>query len=399
MEKISVIVPFGNNEKTLQRCMDSILDQTLNTFELVMVSDGSQDDSCELVRRAMLMDSRVRLVKRLHGGVSAARNTGLESAEGEYVQFVDADDYIEPDMLEKMYAALQKNRADLVVCNFEHPFLATYIGDRVLDFQSEKDRLCYYQHTFCAHLPWNKLYRRSAITEGFPEGIGYCEDGMFNLANMMNVRRAVTLDKKLYHYCVAPAGEKPSCIGAIAQSDDFYKTKETYWYKRARMLPLSLDILRRHFAPEEIDDFLYVRIFDFMLWELVIFEAAGAGREAVEADLQNILSEPAFMQALRAKGRYGLRFLPLTPTQLDDMAARFVHTYYAAAGRFSAEGCRPFYAALDLFLSYFAAPVADAEALDETDLAAGELRHLLAGDTPEALFISGFLTSGNQMEG
>lgn len=401
MELISVIVPFGNNEATLQRCMDSILDQTLTHLELVMVSDGSTDGCCDLVRRAMLMDNRVRLVQREHAGVSAARNAGLQAAEGGYIQFVDADDYVEPTMVEKMYQALQKTGTDIAVCNFEHPFLAQYIGNRVLDFSKKADRLCYYQHTFAVHLPWNKLFRRSVLKEGFLEGIHYCEDGMFNLANMNNACGAVTLDEKLYHYYVAPPQEKPSCIGAIAKAPDYWLTKETYWYKRARMQPLCLDILQRNFAPEDIEDFQYVRIFDFMLWELLIFEAAGAEEPGLIRDLQNVLSEELFQKSLRSKAKYGLCFLPMTEKQRLSAAADFVHAYLQLMRfpQMKIGSCRPVYLALDLFLSLFAAPVTRLDTLDATDLAAEEMLNLLQDATPEARLVNRYLQQREQLDG
>ncbi|MDO5402824.1 MAG: glycosyltransferase family A protein, partial [Eubacteriales bacterium] len=98
MKKISVIVPLYNGEKTIRRCIDSILAQTYSNFEILVINDGSTDKSSEIVSEMMRDDSRIVLVNKSHEGVSAARNIGLLKTTGELLQFIDADDYIEPDM-------------------------------------------------------------------------------------------------------------------------------------------------------------------------------------------------------------------------------------------------------------------------------------------------------------
>ena len=107
MEKISVILPYYHNSDTIERCINSILDQTYRHFELLCVSDGADEKTTAAVQRLALMDSRIVPLSVPHGGVSRARNEGLSQADGDYIQFVDADDCLEPDMFAVMLAALK----------------------------------------------------------------------------------------------------------------------------------------------------------------------------------------------------------------------------------------------------------------------------------------------------
>ena len=112
MPKVTVIVPVYNVEQYLRRCIDSILAQTFGDLELILVDDGSADSSGVICDAYAEKDSRVKVIHQKNSGVSAARNTGLDAAEGEYIAFVDSDDHVDPDYL----AALLQTKADLVIC-------------------------------------------------------------------------------------------------------------------------------------------------------------------------------------------------------------------------------------------------------------------------------------------
>ena len=115
--KVSIIVPAYNAEATIVRCIDSILDQTLREIELIIIDDGSTDSTAQIC--AAYHDERLRYYRKENGGPSAARNQGVSLARGEYIGFVDADDYITPDMCEKMYEAGSKAIADICVCDYD----------------------------------------------------------------------------------------------------------------------------------------------------------------------------------------------------------------------------------------------------------------------------------------
>lgn len=118
MSKISVIVPVYNAEKSIVRCLDSIKSQTYSDFEAILVNDGSKDSSKSICEEYCRKDNRFRLINQENAGPSKARNRGIDEAKSEYLAFVDSDDYIEPDMLEKLFEGAKSFGADLVVCGY-----------------------------------------------------------------------------------------------------------------------------------------------------------------------------------------------------------------------------------------------------------------------------------------
>ena len=119
----SIIVPAHNSEATIARCIDSIIMQTFSNFEAIIIDDGSTDQTVEIIKSYQLKDSRIKLTQTRHCGVSAARNRGLECAQGEYIYFMDSDDTIEPYALQVMQQCLNKNNADIAIFNINFIFL------------------------------------------------------------------------------------------------------------------------------------------------------------------------------------------------------------------------------------------------------------------------------------
>lgn len=117
--KISCIVPVYNVEKYLRRCVDSILNQTFTDFELILVDDGSPDNSPAICYEYAVKDSRIKVIHKVNGGVSSARNVGLDVAKGEWICFVDSDDLIEADYMQKMYEAAINNNSDFIMCGIQ----------------------------------------------------------------------------------------------------------------------------------------------------------------------------------------------------------------------------------------------------------------------------------------
>lgn len=117
MPKVSIIVPVYNVEKYLDQCMQSLLNQTLNDIEIIMVDDESPDNCPKLCDEYAKYDSRIKVIHKKNGGLGLARNSGIEIATGDYIAFVDSDDYVEKTMFEIMYKKAQKNKSDIVYCN------------------------------------------------------------------------------------------------------------------------------------------------------------------------------------------------------------------------------------------------------------------------------------------
>ena len=118
LQKVSIIVPVYNGAKKLPRCLDSILGQTYENIEVILINDGSQDDSEKICREFAKKDSRIRVISKENEGVSATRNRGIEEAAGTYIQFTDCDDYLEKDYIENMVHAMELQDADLVIAGY-----------------------------------------------------------------------------------------------------------------------------------------------------------------------------------------------------------------------------------------------------------------------------------------
>ena len=206
MAKVSVIIPVYNGEKTIKRCIDSVTAQTLADIEIIVVNDGSADGTADIVKS--LDDNRIRLFTVPNGGQGYARNKGMDASSGEYYAFVDADDEIEKDMLEKMYAAAKSSGADIVQCNIFDIYPG---GGRVqlplLDETVEiADRGAYTDKYFstCRHSyeVCNKLIKKEAVgTLRFGDTKKYfSEDLLFNLELISRVKRVTFIADPLYVY-------------------------------------------------------------------------------------------------------------------------------------------------------------------------------------------------------
>ena len=117
--KISIIIPSYNEEKNISRCLDSVMNQTFSDFEVLCVDDGSNDKTYDIIKKYSEKDSRIIPLKNPNKGVSSARNFGIENAKGDYIGFVDSDDFIQPQMYEFLYRAVTENNCDFSVCRYK----------------------------------------------------------------------------------------------------------------------------------------------------------------------------------------------------------------------------------------------------------------------------------------
>ncbi len=339
MEKISIIIPCYNGEKTVRRCLDSVCRQSYENFEVLFVDDGSKDESKQIVREYTERDSRFKLIETSNRGVSAARNTGIGLAQGEYIQFLDADDEMLPEMLETLLRAINESNADIAVCNFMgNPLFLAYFDDAVFDLGVESELLEYYQETFCMLPPWNKLFRREVITVGFDEQVHFAEDELFNLSVMANARRIACVNKPLYFYHFAPADEqikddgvsaiKKSCLNKIIEATD-KNCKNSVWYKGAELIPKRRAILENasdnsSMSFSHVDDLLYTRVFDFFFWEMSAFAYMNTDRRVIYNEVYNVLREPEFIRSVEVQKKYGVQFVKYDAAMLRPISRQFV---------------------------------------------------------------------------
>ncbi|PXV90160.1 glycosyl transferase family 2 [Lachnotalea glycerini] len=201
---ISIIVPVYNSEKTLQRCLESLIHQTYSELEILLVIDGPTDTSIDIGKEYEKKDSRVKVILKENEGVSRARNTGIQHAKGEYIQFVDSDDYISEDMCETLLRNVENTGAQMAVCGYHHLFLQRDIvkaakRNHIILKESSEEFLKLYEAGFL-NMPWNKLFLRELIKNRFDASLSLGEDLLFNLEYMKGVESIVILDEPLYYY-------------------------------------------------------------------------------------------------------------------------------------------------------------------------------------------------------
>jgi glycosyltransferase involved in cell wall biosynthesis len=196
--KVSIIVPVYNVEKYIRRCLDSVLSQIFTDFECILVNDCSPDKCPEICNEYAKKDARVKVIHKIQNeGLPQARKTGFENSSGEYIIFIDSDDWIEPNMIEKLYSAAFESNADIAACDFykynEHGY---EYGIQTLDTVNYLNNLGFVH--WCAI--WNKLLRREiAALVKFPKA-GKYEDRVITQQALYYSRNIVKVPCPLYHY-------------------------------------------------------------------------------------------------------------------------------------------------------------------------------------------------------
>ena len=245
-------------ENYIRQCIDSILVQTFTDFELILVDDGSKDRSGKICDEYAVLDQRVKVIHKENGGLSDARNCGMDQAVGNYFMFVDSDDYIAPTMLEYLYKALMNKEADIAVCNFLHFFeedrkrdFSTNIQSEVLSgaeiFYSRKNERVYGIWT----VAWNKLYKRETLGNVRFRFGKYHEDEFWaNDIYQMDIK-IVTIPECLYYYRQLDnsiMGKKSAArnldiIEALQERIYIYLKKPEYADQAYKVLVFSLEYL------------------------------------------------------------------------------------------------------------------------------------------------------------
>ncbi len=260
--KISVIVPVYNGEEFLSQCLDSILAQTLQDIEILCVNDGSTDNSLKILKGYAKKDKRIQIINQKNQGLSASRNNAMKIAKGEYLSFVDADDYINEQFLEELYNSAIKENADIALGNIirvengEKPWLC-YKKKQVADKTDDIFKLLNLPKTCYV---WNRIYRREFILNNnlfFKEGITF-EDIIWSPQVAYKAKKAVCVPKADYYYryneksIVATSIKNPEKQKNIRSAHEFYnefvlKNKlkvPLAWEKECLLRVLGLKLVR-----------------------------------------------------------------------------------------------------------------------------------------------------------
>lgn len=203
-ELISIIVPVYNIEKYLDKCIDSIVNQTYQNLEIILIDDGSTDNSWKKCDEWAEKDKRIKVIHKENGGVSSARNVGLEIAKGKYIGFVDSDDYIEKSMYEIMYKEIKKSNIDLVICDYQRvSFENKAENDLVSEYSVEVfDKLRMLQNFYPYFgVVWSCLFVKEKLENiKFDEDMYVGEDLKFDCSYILRCQKGIFVKGKLYDY-------------------------------------------------------------------------------------------------------------------------------------------------------------------------------------------------------
>lgn len=202
--EISIIVPMYNCEKYLSRCIDSILAQTFLSFELLLIDDGSSDNTRNICTNFANRDNRIRYYYENNAGVSSARNYGLNLAKGEYITFIDADDYVDSFYLERLIDTMHENNCDIVISNAFDVTDEVYLTNTTegCTMLSQKDAIiALFRSKMFSHVCWGNLYTRNVISNiSFDKSLRVAEDEKFLVECICKANTVTFLNEKHYYY-------------------------------------------------------------------------------------------------------------------------------------------------------------------------------------------------------
>lgn len=197
MPKVSVIVPVYNVEAYIEKCLNSLVTQTLKDIEIIIVNDGSKDKSEDIIQEFQKDYKNIIYVKKENGGLSSARNYGLQYANGEYIAYLDSDDYVETSIYEKMYKKAKENDSDYVECDFFWSYPNKKKEDRGYRYNNKKEMFAK-----ARVVAWNKLIKREIILNNkleFPVGM-YYEDVEFFYKLLPHINKFAFVEEPLIYY-------------------------------------------------------------------------------------------------------------------------------------------------------------------------------------------------------
>lgn len=204
-KKVSIIIPAYNAEKYIERCLNSILNQTYNNLEIFVINDGSTDNTEIICNKIAKKDKRLIIETKINEGVSKARNYALKKVSGDYILFVDSDDWLENNMVEKMIKSSQENHSDIVFCEYNNYYEDSKKIERVY--------LNKYNYNDCLNLisdpktnfggvPWNKLLKSKLVTKSYNENVHFFENLLFFLENLSDKTSFSVINEPLYNYSI-----------------------------------------------------------------------------------------------------------------------------------------------------------------------------------------------------
>lgn len=276
MKKVSIVIPVYNEEKYIANCIESVIGQTYRNIEIIIVNDGSTDQTYSICKEIAEQDIRINLIDIENSGVSTARNIGIENSTGDYITFVDSDDWIEPNMIELAVNKIQSENADVCMWSYFKNFVdkelslpLLYDDDKI--FINDKDLLFFKSinssykqspkmHSVSAGTTWCKLYRKSLLVEHnirFNPILTRAQDTVFSMNAFYHANKIVYFNKSLYHYRVTNT--------QISSGNRYIEDTITPFNELLREFRLFSDKVNDN---EEFRSVFYKRTISVLLWHL-----------------------------------------------------------------------------------------------------------------------------------
>lgn len=333
MKKVSIIIPVYNVERYLARCIDSCINQTYNNIEIICVNDGSTDGSLNILEHYKILDSRIQIINKENGGLSSARNAGFAASVGDYILFVDSDDFISCDAIEHLVKNAEENSADVVIFDYFYAHvdrsmrkILTIIEWNDKRYENKSFNLSNVDKSAYLLIPvaaWCKLYRAEFLKENnitFFEGVIF-EDVDYNAKILSKAERITYVNEPLYHYYVGRSDQIMSkndeslfdvisvylsAEKTLKQSKAFEKYKASFYLLVMRDLLMKLRIIK-----PELQELLYNKYKEMNLdIDYEIYEKGNYNKvEKTYAALFKILNQSAnyndFLQVWNLENKDG----------------------------------------------------------------------------------------------
>lgn len=276
MSKVSIIVPIYNGENVIERCVDSILAQDYKDIEVLLIDDGSKDNSFKVIEECAKKDERIVAIHKENGGVSSTRNLALSKATGDYIQFIDVDDWLPFDSTKLMVRAIEDNKADMVIADFyrvveDKTSKKGSIKDGgLLSIKEYADKMLLTPADFYYGALWNKLYKKEIIDKyniRMDVNVSYSEDNIFNLEYLKHIDNIYVLKSPVYYYVKTEGSLVSKNLNiqntvrmkttVIKYYDDFYKVifgEEEYEFRRPVIYTYLVSISTDAFTVPFIDN-------------------------------------------------------------------------------------------------------------------------------------------------
>lgn len=231
--KISIIIPIYNSEASLQRCIESVINQTFSNWELILINDGSTDNSATICNK--YRNNKIKIINKKNEGVSVARNIGLEHATGTYITFADSDDYLEPYTFQTYVDEIKRNQPNIIkvgyfkeMWNGKQEIISTCVDynlNNTWDFYRILEKSFYYGFL------WNMCIQKECISNiRFEQNINWCEDHIFSYQCYLNCQKMSILSIACYHYQIHKSGSlsdvrNPYIIQIASEKERYWKLK------------------------------------------------------------------------------------------------------------------------------------------------------------------------------